>query len=322
MPVPRTRRATPSCACARPDVLADRPDGTVVRHGDVVAKSHARDTDVPALSARIAVAADPLLAGILLPPLPVPAARGELTTVLHGRPLSLWPYGRPVDPEDPDSAPWEEAGALLARLHTVPPGALPGPLPPMRGPAKAARAVARMRAAGPHPATASVLRAWARLPAWARDEAPAYREAPASCQAPADDAALCHGDLHLGQLVRHPAPDGPWLLIDVDDMGIGDPAWDLARPAAWYAAGLLASEVWDRFLGAYRAAGGPAVRRDGDPWPELDVPARALTIQTAALALAKSAAENRPLDEVEEMVIEACGRIAALPPEFEFEPRS
>ncbi|WP_434588070.1 phosphotransferase family protein [Streptomyces sp. A5-4] len=329
VPAPRTRRAAAPCGCARPDVLADRPDGMVVRHGEVVAKSHAPDTDVPALAARVTMAADPLLAGILLPPLPVPAARGALTTMVHGRPLSLWPYGRPVDPGDPDSAPWEDAGALLARLHAVPPGALAGPLPAMRGPAKAARAVARMRAAGPHPATASVLRAWARLPSWARDEAPASPDPATGPATPATPApptsrpvALCHGDLHLGQLVRHPVPEGPWLLIDVDDMGLGDPAWDLARPAAWYAAGLLAPEVWERFLGAYRAAGGPAVRRDGDPWPELDAPARALTVQTAALALAKSAAENRPLDEVEEMVIEACGRIAVLPPEFEFETRS
>ncbi|WP_308377926.1 aminoglycoside phosphotransferase family protein [Streptomyces sp. ISL-98] len=305
---PRKGTADP-CACPHPDVLADRPDGMVVRHGDVVAKSHAPDTDLTALAARIATAAAPPLAGILLPPLPVPAAKTGFTTLLHGRPLSLWPYGAPVDPEDPDAAPWEDAATLLARLHAVAPGKLrPEPLPPMRGPAKAARAVARMRAAaGTHPATASILRAWAGLPAWARDEAPA----------PKNRIALCHGDLHLGQLVRHPAPDGPWLLIDVDDMGLGDPAWDLARPAAWYAAGLLAPDVWDRFLGSYRAAGGTAVRPEGDPWPQLDVPARALTVQTAALALAKSAAEERPLDEVEEMMIEACVRIAALPPELE-----
>ncbi|MGW0311809.1 phosphotransferase family protein [Streptomyces flavidovirens] len=342
---PRGHRTTPpTCPCPRPDILADRPDGTVVRHGDVVAKSHAPDTDPAALTARIAVAAHPLLAGILLPPLPVPAAArgGAFTTVLYGRPLTLWPYGTPVDPEDPDAAPWEDAATLLARLHAIAPGALqlPAPLPPMRGPAKAARAIARMRAAaGPHPATATatkaVLRAWAGLPAWARDEAPP----------PPGRAALCHGDLHLGQLVRHsadapstdvpstgapstgaPSLDAPstdrWLLIDVDDMGIGDPAWDLARPAAWYAAGLLALDVWVRFLGAYRSAGGTAVRTDGDPWPQLDVPARALTVQTAALALAKSAAENRPLDEVEEMMIEACARIASLPPELECEATS
>ncbi|TXS77684.1 aminoglycoside phosphotransferase family protein [Streptomyces sp. sk2.1] len=109
---------------------------------------------------------------------------------------------------------------------------------------------------------------------------------------------------------------GPWLLIDVDDLGLGDPAWDLARPAAWYAAGLLPPEVWSRFLGAYRAAGGPAVRAEGDPWPELDVPARALTVQSAALAIAKSAAEGRAPDEVERTMLDACARIASLLPEL------
>ncbi|WP_344362611.1 aminoglycoside phosphotransferase family protein [Streptomyces gobitricini] len=279
-------------------VLADRPDGTVVRHGEAVAKAHAPDTEAAAHRARLAVAAHPRLAGILLPPLPVTAPE------LHGRPVSAWPYGSPVDPENPDAAPWEEAAALLARLHSVPPRKLPG-LPAMRGPAKAARAVARMAAAGPHPAAGPVRAAWRRLPAWARDEAPWTGE-----------GALCHGDVHLGQLVRHPAAGGPWLLIDVDDLGLGDPAWDLARPAAWYAAGLLAPEVWDRFLGAYRAAGGPAVPDDGDPWPRLDVPARALTVQTAALAVAKCTTGKRDLDDVELSVVDACARIATLPPEL------
>ncbi|MCZ4118365.1 phosphotransferase family protein [Streptomyces sp. H39-S7] len=276
-------------------VLAHRPDGTVVRSGALVAKAHAPGTDRQALAVRLAVAAHPLLDGILLAPLPLPGT-GSL---LHGRAVTAWPLGEPVDREEPGGAPWEDAAVLLARLHAVPPHALPSPLPPMRGPAKAARAVARMAAGAPSPAADTVLRAWERLPAWARDEAPQPR---------AD--TLCHGDLHLGQLVRHPVPGGPWRLIDVDDMGIGDPAWDLARPAMWFATGLLDPDAWTRFLGAYREAGGRAVPADGDPWPSLDAPARALTVQSAALAVVRAAREDRPLDEIERDLTAACARMA------------
>ncbi|MFD4176901.1 phosphotransferase [Streptomyces anulatus] len=324
------------CVCEPPQVLADRPDGTVVRSGAIVAKAHAADTDREALAARIALTAAPQLQGILLPPLTAPGqsltAPGRSLTAPEPsgdrrpehaepsgdrrperaeppasdpRPVTLWPLGAPVDPTDPEAAPWAEVAVLLARLHRTEP---PFRLPAMRGPAKAARAVARMRAALPgDPAVPPVLAGWRALPGWARGEVPA----------PARRAGfLCHGDLHLGQLVRHPAPDGPWLLIDVDDAGTGDPAWDLGRPAAWYAAGLLAPEDWFAFLDAYRSAGGPAVPADGDPWPELDVPARALTVQTAALALAKCAAEQRRPDEHEQLMIESCARIATLPPEL------
>ncbi|CAL9374527.1 hypothetical protein SUDANB106_00936 [Streptomyces sp. enrichment culture] len=303
---------------ARPVVLAERADATVVRSGSVVAKAHAPGGDSGRLALRLSVAAHPLLSRVLLAPLPVTAdppggapeaGRGPegrlLDTLPDGRPVSLWPYGTPVDPGAPDAAPWEAVGVLLARLHAVPPAALPGPLPPMRGPAKAARALEVLRRTVRRTAAVrAVEAAWARLPAWTRDEAPPPR---------AD--ALCHGDLHLGQLVRHPAPDGPWRLIDVDDLGLGDPAWDLARPAAWFATGLLAPADFGRLLDAYRAAGGTALPggADGppaDPWPRLDAPARALTAQLAARALVRAEAGGRAPDETDRALVDACSRIA------------
>ncbi|MFE0097047.1 aminoglycoside phosphotransferase family protein, partial [Streptomyces sp. NPDC059015] len=88
--------------------------------------------------------------------------------------------------------------------------------------------------------------------------------------------------------------------------------------AACAAAAPPAPDGWARVLGAHRAAGAPAAGPGGaDPWPPLDVPARAVTVQAAALAVARSTAEGRDLDDVERAMTDACARIASLPPELD-----
>jgi hypothetical protein len=289
-------------AGGEPVVLSDRAGGLVVRIGDVVVKAHASDSDAAELDARVRVAADPLLRTVLLPPL-----RAGLVGTAAGRSVTAWPAGEPVSADAPHTVPWVAAGTLLARLHTVWPisAGQQASLPPAGGPRQVARAVARLRPLhGAAPAT-EVVRAFESLPAWAR-HANGHR-----------GEVLVHGDWHLGQLVwRHPhqASGSGWRLIDVDDLGLGDPVWDLARSAAWYALGLLPPEDWWRLLTAYRSAGGPAAPPDADPWSALDIPARALTVQMAARGLAAAHRESRPLDDIERELVDACRRISLLPP--------
>lgn len=261
-------------------VLPTRPDVIIVRAGSVVVKAHAPGAEREPLAERMRAAAHPALHQILLRPV-----TEEVMTV-GDRLVTVWPAGTPVDHEDPDAAPWEAAARLLARLHAVPASALPALRAP-GGPARVASTVARLgdRSA----AELAVRRAFTCLPSL-----------------PPGPGGLTHGDWHLGQMVRAPAE---WILIDIDDLGVGEQAWDLSRPAAWFAAGLLEPAVWHRFLDAYRAAGGIAVPREGDPWERLEIPAQAMTVQLAAAAVASAGRAGRPLDEVEEILVEACLRI-------------
>jgi aminoglycoside phosphotransferase (APT) family kinase protein len=181
----------------------------------------------------------------------------------------------------------EAAGRMLAALHRFTSADFAPPVP-------AAGAVPRMRRAVRDlaldtPAADLVRRAFATLPGFE-----------------AGGTTLIHGDWHLGQLVRR---DG-YRLIDVDDLGLGDPAWDLARPAALHAAGVLDAQAWGRLLGAYLDAGGAGVPR-ADPWSVLEAPARALVVQMAARALSAAERDGTELNEAQEALIDACARIVS-----------
>ncbi|WP_218133655.1 phosphotransferase family protein [Lentzea fradiae] len=251
---------------AAPELLGgDRGDVVVVRVGDVVAKAHPADADVEALRRRVEIAA--AHPDLLLPPL-------KPLQFVDDRPVTVWPYGTPVSQDDPDGAPWEESARLLAKLHAL----------PARGPAAGTpeRIVRAIHALPPDlPDADVVLAAYAVLPPLT-----------------AGGTALIHGDWHLGQLVHR----GAWRLIDVDDLGVGDPVWDLARPAALFAAGILPPDLWARFLGAYRETGGIAVTTS--EWDVLNIPAQAYVVQMAARALVTGLQAVEPL-------VAACRRIVS-----------
>jgi aminoglycoside phosphotransferase (APT) family kinase protein len=224
-----------------------RSGAEIVVDDDVVYKLHRPGTDPRALMTRLRLAAE---SGSLLSPLTTIPERVGL------RWRTTWPRVQIVAPQ-PYCLPWAEAGRLLAQLHGEPTSAR---MPPHGWPQRLRRALR-----GTDDAT--VRRAAAELPAevW-------------RAGSPDRPATLVHGDWHLGQPGH---ANGAWSLIDVDDLGIGDPVWDLARPAGFWAAGLIPDDDWLTFIDSYREAGGPALP-PGDPWPVLDPFARAAVVHAAA----------------------------------------
>ena len=253
--------------------------------GDVVVKVHRAGTDPRDLATRLRIAAR-LGAdghGSLLAPVSTTPER------FGSRWRTRWPRIETV-PQHPEAAPWGEAGRLLARLHAEPLGDDERSMQ-QGSPQRLRRALYALNHMGRVPA---ITRAAGELPlaVWMPG-------------APWRPEALVHGDWHLGQLGRRPG--GPWTLIDVDDLGVGDPAWDLARPAGFWAAGLLDDADWHVFLDAYREAGGVAVPpAPADPWPVLEPFARAAVVQAAAAG----AAHSRH-DEAQDVLIAACARMAS-----------
>jgi hypothetical protein len=247
--------------------MQTRSGAEIVVDGDAVYKLHRPGTDPRALGIRLRLASQ---SDALLTPLDTTPQRIGL------RWRTRWPRVETVVPQ-PESLPWIEAGQLLARLHTEP---LRQRVPPHGWPRRLRRAVDTLR----QTRDVTIRRAAAGLPdvVW-------------RAGSPDRPTALVHGDWHLGQLGRR-TETAPWVLIDVDDLGAGDPAWDLARPAGFWAAGLIPDDDWMTFLESYRSAGGPALP-DGDPWRVLEPFARAAVVQAAA---------NHPDDA---LFLAACARM-------------
>lgn len=206
----------------------------------VIVKLHGERTDRERLARRLHCIGGTDMDRLWIQPLiyaPITAPNDRLATV--------WP--RVTVLSTIDRPPWADIGSLLARLHRMP---ITDDPPRLGGHSRLARAIEYLRSDGP-----------ADL-GWLIELGESLA---GQLEHPAH-TTLAHGDFHLGQLGHTPLRRS-WKLLDVDDFGIGDPAWDLARPAGFWAAGLLEDEAWFTFLNAYREAGGPAVPAEGDPGP-------------------------------------------------------
>ncbi|MBK8461280.1 MAG: aminoglycoside phosphotransferase family protein [Micropruina sp.] len=225
--------------------------------GDVFVKLHHPRTDADLLARRLsASSADPFVRPL----------SQEVLIAPDGRPVTVWPRVSVASPATP-TQPWAEAGALLATLHAAPP---PAGLPQ-------------------HGWVDRLHRAIGRAPA---DLAPLGRALLTEALGREEPAALIHGDWHVGQLGF---AGSSWKLLDIDDLGVGDPAWDFARPAGFWAVGLLGDDDWHAFLAG---AGRPSL------WdPAWDLPARCAVFVAAVRAVGQAAAEA-------EALVEGCRRMS------------
>lgn len=247
---------------------------------DVIVSKHPAGTVETELTARLTAASEDPIRQVFIPPLsktPIAAPDGRLLT-FSPRTESL--------PEDMPP-PWREAGALLARLHAVP---IPDDLPEHGGRQQFAAAVAEADALHPGGGT-DILRELGRtlIMTWPTPVRP----------------SVVHGTFDLGRLARLPGTS-MWLLSHPHTLGTGDAAWDLAGPAALWAAGLLDEASWFAFAGGYAAAGG-RTHGEGQEWPGLDHPARCALYMATVAELRRCPAFPKPeLSPTAEVLLAAC----------------
>lgn len=254
-----------------PRLLRTRSGGRLFFFADLVVKVHQPTTDATELTQRLAYCRGPLLAPLDPIPRPLLVDGPDQPSAL----VTRWPIVEVLSPDA--TPPWAEAAGLLAGVHGT---RITTPVPGHGWPARLARAVALAP-----PESVDLGRSLLHQ---------------VRCRS--EPRQLLHGDWHLGQLGRTGAG---WCLLDPEDLGLGDPAWDLARPAGFWAADLLSDADWQEFLDGYRASGGTAIPAVGDPWPALDLPAR------CAVYVAAMHPEAHTSDTAQALA-EACRRMAQL----------
>ena len=208
--------------------------------------------------------------------------------------LTIWPHATPFNPDSSSQdVPWNECAAHLAALHNadLDPGRIvltSGWLP------RLSRSLAKLRGMLECAERSLILEASQTLPHF-------------SCSSwNLSQNSIIHGDWHPGQMVYF---ENRLVFIDIDDVGLGNRMFDLAKPAAFFLSGLLESNLWNEFRESYENSCQMAKVNRDHFWKDLELPARASVIQSAITALAHASESDRKLADFEAELIKTCQRV-------------
>ncbi len=120
-----------------------------------------------------------------------------------------------------------------------------------------------------------------------------------------------HGDFHLGQIVfvQEQGKDSV-RFIDFDTICHSIPEWDLARPAALFAAGVLPAHLWQSFIESYAGHKFIYNFNEKELWSNLDIPAKVMIVNLATIAVNRARLADENLEDSELQLIETCKAIS------------
>ena len=284
--------------------LSKTSKSTVLRHESIVAKCHF-EVDKDNLYERIRTIQESEFQSIFLQPnLPTYHYQNEKVDI------SYWPEAERLSPNKLTKSIWSEIGILLAKLHSTPLKKIE-----LRFPSelfkifsdineKLQRCNKQCAAGSKHRTQLKIIyQAWISILTHKN-----FHKVVKDIRL--RPKVWSHGDFHLGQIVFiKDQENSSARFIDIDTICHSIPEWDLARPSALFAAGILPAPLWRSFIESYFELGLKQTLNEKILWSNLDMPAKVMTIKLACLALNRATLADEQLEDTEMQLIETCKAI-------------
>ena len=279
---------------------------TVFKHASEVAKCHI-NADIKRLSEKIAAIKGTDFRSIFLQP-----TRHFFSDQNENVSITYWPIAEKLSENHLSNGLWSEVGKLLAKLHSSPLDKTQKYSTELfsifsQVNEKIVECYKQAKDSpvhGQHLAT--IRRAWYRILTH-RNFHVVLKDMRLK------QRVWTHGDFHLGQIVFVKDNDRTnAMFIDVDTMCVSIPEWDLARPAALFASGILPPDAWQCFIESYGKNISNHEFNQKNLWSRLDIPAKVMVVKLATSAVNRAIQTKEDLDDSEIQLIETCNAISSV----------